>query len=609
MRGLKLARRSVEAPQDVSAAPHLPAVDVANPRALQPNPADLGAATTVRPADACVVLVVGGSSAHASEVQAMLSQMRPYGVSTELCAHSTEALARLSSGGVTAVLAFDDYVGASVQRGILEQNILAPLIVLQELSADDPVSERVRLREAGAAECLTFKELSPAVLRVAVLSSIETHRGITQMQGADVSSVLDPDTGLFTTLAMRRRLAAAIERGEAEADYRYAILYIDTAAIHTSDLLSPSDVAALRTRVGLRLARIANDYVAAPADETGYVVLFRGFPEGEDLGAADSVRRELQRPYVHDDDELYLDLGFGLARGRGRDANAQAAIERARCEVVVPRVPRLHIHPASERPPPTMDELASDLAHALQREEFSVTYQPIVDIQSQRPYGFEALIQWRHPDGNDRPASDFINAANDSELIVPIGYWCVEAAMRQMADWHSEFEHLRDLCISMNLSAPQVLDPLFVERVRSILMTTGLKASAVRFEIEAGTIADHNAEARTLVEGLAAAGSKVWVEDYGLSDCTVDDLRGFPLDGFKIDRRFVSRIDGTEMTSGRIRHIMTAANALGLRTLGEGIENQLQSNVLRWLGCQLGQGYLYERPLSVAEAYAYLAEA
>lgn len=555
------------------------------------------------------MLVVGGSSSHASEVQAMLSQIRSYGVSVELCAHSTEALARLSSGGVAAVLAFDDYVGASVQRGILEQDILAPLVVIQELSSDDPVAERLRQREAGAAECLAFTELSPAVLRVALLGSIETHRGITQMQGADVSSVLDPDTGLFTTLAMRRRLAAAIDRSEAESDYRYATLYIDTAAIHPSDLLSATDVAALRTRVGLRLAHIANDFVAAPVGETGYVVLFRGFPEGEDLGAADSVRRELQRPYDHDDDQLYLDLGFGLARGRGRDANAQAAIDRARGEVVVPRVPRLHAHSASERRPPAMDVVASELAQALQREEFSVTYQPIVDIQSQRPYGFEALIRWRHPDGEERPAADFINAANDSELIVPIGYWCVEAAMRQMADWHSEFEHLPDLCISMNLSAPQVLDPLFVERVRSMLMTTGLKASAVRFEIEAGTIADHNKEARALVEGLSAAGSKVWVEDYGLSDCTVDDLRGFPLDGFKIDRRFVSRIDGTEMTSGRIRHIMTAASALGLRTLGEGIENQLQANVLRWLGCQLGQGYLYERPLSVAEVYAYLAEA
>ncbi len=584
-------------------------MDVENPRTLQPNPSDLGAAIAVRPTEDCLVLVVGGSSAHASEVQAMLSQIRSYGVSVELCAHSTEALARLSSGGIAAILAFDDYVGASVQRGILEQNILTPFIVVQELTADDPAAERVSLREAGAAECLTFAELSPAALRVAILGSIETHRGITQMQGADASSVLDPDTGLFTTLAMRRRLAAAIERGASDPDYRYATLYIDTAPIQTSSLLSDTDVAALRTQVGLRLAHIANDFVAAPVGETGYVVLFRGFPEGEDLAAADTVRRELQRAYDHDDDNLYLDLGFGLARGRGRDANARAAIDRARGEVIIPRVPTLHVEPTGEDPRPTMEVLASDLSQALQREEFSVTYQPIVDIQSQRPYGFEALIRWRHPDGEERPASDFINAANDSQLIVPIGYWCVEAAMRQMADWHSEFEHLPDLCISMNLSAPQVLDPLFVERVRSMLMTTGLKASAVRFEIEAGTIADHNAEARTLVEGLAAVGSKVWVEDYGLSDCTVDDLRGFPLDGFKIDRRFVSRIDGTEMTSGRIRHIMTAASALGLRTLGEGIENQLQANVLRWLGCQLGQGYLYDRPLSVAEVYAYLADA
>lgn len=562
----------------------------------------------MRPGDECVVLVVGGSSARADELRQMLQQIRGYGVRVELHAHMLEAMNRLAHGGVDAVVVFDDYVGRSVQRTMTEREVLAPVVVVREIPADDDAVERAQQREAGAAECLAFEELTPTVLRVALLGCVETHRAISHLQGADVSSVLDSDTGLFTTLALRRRIAAAIEHSEQESDYRYSLLYVDTRELDGASHLSPSEVAALRVRVGRRLAQVANDYVAAAVDEAGYAVLFRGFDQGEDLSAAEALRHELQRPYAHEDDELHLDLGFGFARGRGLDANVDAAIERARAQTVVPRAPRIALSTETRAKAPTMEVLATDLAHALEHDEFAITYQPIVDLQDQRPYGFEALIRWRHPDGEERPAAEFINAANETNLIVPIGYWCLEAAMRQMADWQQEFENAGSLSVAINLSAPQVLDTLFVERVRSLLMTTGLDASSVRFEIEAGTIAEHNEEARALVSGLVASGTKVWVEDYGLSECTIDDLRGFPLDGFKIDRRFVSRIDGTEMTSGRIRHIMTAAKALGLRTLGEGIENPLQANVLRWLGCTLGQGYLYSPPMSVAEVYAYLAD-
>lgn len=601
MLGLKASGVAVEASLDVSAALQLSA------QPLQANPADLGASTVVRPDDACVVLVVGGSSARATELQEMLRELHAYGIQCELHAHSTEALSRLKKGGVDVVVAFDDYVGRSVQRSIVEREVLVPLVAVRELPVDDPAAERMRQREFGAAESLSFDELSPPTLRVALLGCVESHRAISQLQGSDTASVLDSDTGLFTTLALRRRIAAAIEHAEFDQSFRYALLYVDTREVRESDHLRASDVDALRTRVGRRLAHAANDYVAAAVDPTGYIVLFRGFDEGEDLASGEALRRELQRPYDHEDDQLHLDLGFGFARGRGLDANVDAAIARAKAQTIVPRAPGAEMRREARSAAPTMDVLASELANALQHDEFSITYQPIVDIENESPMGFEALIRWRHPDGQERPASEFINAANDTNLIVPIGYWCVEAAMRQMADWQQEFEGADGLAISINLSAPQVLDPLFVERVRSLLMTTGLDPSSVRFEIEAGTIAEHNEQARALVSGLVASGTKVWVEDYGLSECTIDDLRGFPLDGFKIDRRFVSRIDGTEMTSGRIRHIVTAARALGLRTLGEGIENPLQANVLRWLGCSLGQGYLYSRPMSVAEVYAYLA--
>ncbi|MEM6294051.1 MAG: EAL domain-containing protein [Myxococcota bacterium] len=577
-------------------------------RETRPNVADLGAASVVRPRERCTVLVVGGAPANVDEVTGFLDAIEGYQVMCAAVDHSPNALVRLEAGGVCAVLAFDDLVGRSVQRAMVEREISAPVLMLVETPKEDRAVFRTKMREDGAAACLFVDELSGPLLQHALLGAVEARRMLDAVSAGEDSGALDPQTGLYTRHGFLRRLGAAIEHSEMEASYRYAVLYVDVSRVKVGNRLDAEEVAALRAQVGRRLCRVANDHVAAAVSSTGYAVLFRGFEVGDELEGAELIRKQLQRQYALGLDDLDLDLGFGLARGRGLDADANAALARACASVKVPKAVEIGASARERKTPTLREDIASQLANALEHDEFSVTYQPIVQLESGMPFGFEALIRWNHPDGVERPAAEFINAANDTNLIVPIGYWCLEAAMRQMADWHRDFESAKDLAISINLSTPQVLDPLFVARVRSMLMTTGLEPKAVRFEIEAGTIAEHNDAARDLVHGLVDAGTKVWVEDYGLSECTVDDLRDIPLDGFKIDRRFVSKIDGTEMTSGRIRHIVTAAQALGLRTLGEGIENALQANVLRWLGCTLGQGYLFARPLAVGDVFAYLAE-
>ncbi len=579
-------------------------------RETRPNVADLGAASVVRPRERCTVLVVGGAPSNVDDVTTMLDAIEGYQVMCAAVDHSPNALVRLEAGGVCAVLAFDDLVGRSVQRAMLEREIAVPVVMLVETPKEDRAVFRTKMREDGAAACLFVDELSGPLLQYALLGAVEARRMLDAVASEEDNGALDPQTGLYTKHGFLRRLGAAIEHSEMEASYRYAVLFIDVSRVKVGSRLDAEEVAALRAQVGRRLCRIANDQIAAAVSSTAYAVLFRGFDVGDELEAAERIRKEMQRQYALglDDLDLDLDLGFGLARGRGLDADATAALARAHASVKVPKAVDIGAAASQRKTPMLREDIASQLANALEHDEFSVTYQPIVQLESGRPFGFEALIRWNHPDGVERPAAEFINAANDTNLIVPIGYWCLEAAMRQMADWHRDFPSAEEMAISINLSTPQVLDPLFVARVRSLLMTTGLDPKTVRFEIEAGTIAEHNDAARELVHGLVAAGTKVWVEDYGLSECTVDDLRDIPLDGFKIDRRFVSKIDGTEMTSGRIRHIVTAAKALGLRTLGEGIENALQANVLRWLGCTLGQGYLFARPLAVGDVFAYLAE-
>jgi EAL domain-containing protein (putative c-di-GMP-specific phosphodiesterase class I) len=159
----------------------------------------------------------------------------------------------------------------------------------------------------------------------------------------------------------------------------------------------------------------------------------------------------------------------------------------------------------------------------------------------------------------------------------------------------------------VNLSPRQVTDPRLCDRVRSLLMTTGLTPQALCFEVQSRSVMSSRAEAKALIEGLAALGCRVWIEDFGQTDCDVDHLRGLPLAGLKIDREIVARLDGTEMTTGRVKHIVGAAKAMKVPVLAEGVENTLQANVLRWLGVTKGQGYLHARALPVGDAYGYLA--
>ena len=166
----------------------------------------------------------------------------------------------------------------------------------------------------------------------------------------------------------------------------------------------------------------------------------------------------------------------------------------------------------------------------------------------------------------------------------------------------AQFELAENFRLNINLSTRQVLDAQLIDRIRSLVLTTGVQPSGLCLEIQADAIAHAPFEARRLIHGLADDGIRICVEDFGLGTCTVDELRRLPIDALKVDRQFVERLDGTSSTTGRVKHVADAARALRADLIGEGIENELQRNVLRWLGCKIGQGYLFARPMTVGDA-------
>ncbi|MFN8526452.1 MAG: EAL domain-containing protein [Chloroflexota bacterium] len=242
-------------------------------------------------------------------------------------------------------------------------------------------------------------------------------------------------------------------------------------------------------------------------------------------------------------------------------------------------------------------ELETSLRKALERNEFRVYYQPIIDIQAQRIEGFEALVRWKHPERGLISPLEFIPLAEETGLIVPIGEWILGEACRQMTDWQSRFSGYGDLSLSVNLSGTQLQHPGLVASVARVLQDTRFFPSRLKLEItESVMMRDVEATIGRLSE-LRELGVDLAVDDFGTGYSSLAYLRRFPVRILKIDRSFVGRLGSDPQDRAIIRSIISLANDLRLAVVGEGIETEEQLGELRDLGCRFGQGYLFNPPL------------
>jgi diguanylate cyclase (GGDEF)-like protein/PAS domain S-box-containing protein len=236
-------------------------------------------------------------------------------------------------------------------------------------------------------------------------------------------------------------------------------------------------------------------------------------------------------------------------------------------------------------------EYRSELGGALDNEELRLVYLPYVDLRSGQVTGAEALIRWHHPVHGDIPANDFVPIAERSGLIVPMGYWVLEEALRQLANWRP------DLFLSVNVSAVQIRQPDFVERVIDIVDQYHVDPGTVMFEITETVIVDEGDRAIETVDRLREEGFRFAVDDFGAGYCSLSHLQRHPVDLIKIDRAAIEEFGHDPRGNTLARTILQMADSLDLLTVAEGIETTVQLRELRRFGCDLGQGYLLSRPL------------
>jgi diguanylate cyclase (GGDEF)-like protein/PAS domain S-box-containing protein len=251
-------------------------------------------------------------------------------------------------------------------------------------------------------------------------------------------------------------------------------------------------------------------------------------------------------------------------------------------------------------------ELEADLRLALERDELALHYQPTVDLRTGEITGFEALVRWHHPTRGIVSPLDFIGIAEATGLIVPMGRWVLAEACRQAVAWGAG--STRRLRMAVNVSVRQFEHGDLSATVAEVLAETGLPVDQLCLEMTESVLLTDTDENLTQLERLKALGVTLAMDDFGTGYSSLAYLRRYPMDILKIDRSFVDRLGGELEDEALVRTIVRLGKSLGMTTVAEGIEEKVQLQSLRELGCDVAQGYLLSRPVPASEAGRLLTE-
>jgi len=321
------------------------------------------------------------------------------------------------------------------------------------------------------------------------------------------------------------------------------------------------------------------------------------------MDVAERLLATLQAPFAHGDRELFVraSVGVALIVGRGasaeellRDADAAMYIAKGRGKnrVVV-------FEPGMHRAALTRLSLKGDLERALDRHEFRLVYQPIVDLGSGEIAGAEALLRWQPPSRRSVLPSEFIPLAEETGLIIPLGSWVIEEACAEARRWADEGIRT-GLSINVNVSGRQVAEPDFPGVVEDAITRAGLEPGRLVLEFTENVLIDDRHSESTLAE-LKALGVRLAIDDFGTGFSSLGYLRRFPIDILKIDGSFVANLAAGHDQRELVRAIVRLGETLHLETVAEGIETNSQASDMRAMGATQGQGYFFAHPLDAAE--------
>ena len=425
----------------------------------------------------------------------------------------------------------------------------------------------------------------------------------------------DALTLLPNRVLFMNQLGHLIGRAKRCEDYLFAVLFLDLDRFKlVNDSLGHMIGDQLLIAIARRLetcVRLGDTVARLGGDE--FTILLENIQDIEEAKqVADRIQKELSLPFNLSGHEVFTAVSIGIALSKIgydrpedllRDADTTMyrakALGKGRFEVFDRT---MHTEALA------LLQLETDLRRGLDRREFQLHYQPIIALASGKISGFEALVRWQHPLRGLISPAEFIPVAEETGLIIPIGWWILGEACRQMRLWQEQFPGTESLTISVNFSGKQFLQPNMVEQIYQVLEETGLDASKLGLEITESALMENFELATNMLKQLRSQGVKLFLDDFGTGYSSLSYLHRFPFNVLKIDRSFVSRMGLDAKNLEIVYTIVTLAHSLGMDVTAEGVETAAQLAQLSAIKCKHGQGYLFSMPME-AEAAGALIQA
>jgi diguanylate cyclase (GGDEF)-like protein/PAS domain S-box-containing protein len=540
-----------------------------------------------------------------------------------LVAHSSDLITVLDADGIVTYqspsvervlgYAVEEIEGRRFDRLLSEQDrpLLAQLIAVDGLGASEAHTVECSLKHRDGTT-LTFQVQHTDLLhdehvRGIVLNSRDISERKAFEEQLAHQAFHDPVTKLANRALFSDRVEHALMRA-GRGIPEIAVMFIDLDDFKTvNDSLGHAAGDEVLQEVGrrLKIAVRPTDTVARFGGDE-FAVLLDGVNGSADAAdAAARILRALDMAVEIDGKHVFPRASVGICLV-GEELETPEAEELLRNADVAMYMAKRDSKGSYRVFEPTMHErvverleLRSDLQHALSQDQLELHYQPVVRLAGRDILGVEALVRWNHPTRGTIPPIQFIPVAEETGLIIPMGRWILETACREGVRLQERFPRAEPLTMSVNLSVRQLQSETLVGDVRKALTVTGLPASTLVLEITESLMLSDTDFAMQQLHELKSLGIRLAMDDFGTGYSSLSYLSRFPVDILKMDRSFVGSEDNEALTSA----IIALGTSLSLEVVAEGIELPEQASSLEQLGCELGQGYLFAKPMS-SEALA-----
>ncbi len=424
----------------------------------------------------------------------------------------------------------------------------------------------------------------------------------------------DSLTGLPNRVLLRDRLDQALARAE-RVSGRIALLFLDLDNFKTiNDGFGHQAGDQLLIEVAARLrSSVKGENTVARLGGDEFVVLISPIAgEGDALAVAEQIEQQFARPFRLEDRDLVVTASIGIALGTSGQSTTDTLLRDADVAMYRAKSGGKAQHVVFDTTMATDAiarlELETALRQAISNNELRVHFQPIVILGTGKVAEVEALVRWQHPKRGLIGPDAFIEIAEETGLIIPLGQWVLSEACRQAKALQLECALDQPMILNVNLSPRQFQHADLVEDIQRVLRETGFEASNLKLEITEGVIMRDVETTIDKLWRLKGLGIQLAVDDFGTGYSSLAYLKRLPLDVLKIDRSFVDGIGDDHEDTAIVRAIILMAKSLNLSITAEGIERQSQSDLLREWSCDRGQGYYYARPLCAADLKALLVK-